>query len=69
MSNSLLVFTLLVQEGLNASTQRWRKIVFDFVDEASQTLEHWSPSYRMTLHKIAQYWPQNILCESTAEAR
>lgn len=67
MSDSLLVFTLLVQEGLNASTLRWRKVVYNFIEEARKALEHWSTDHRQTLYTIADYWPNNSLCEPARE--
>lgn len=52
--NSILVQTLLIQEGMNASSVRWRKIVFDFLDQTRRFLADGSPEFQATLHKIGR---------------
>ena len=38
LSNTILVLTVLIQEGLNASSLSWRRILYDFIDEVRESL-------------------------------
>jgi hypothetical protein len=61
--NSILVQTLLTQEALNASTLRWRAIVYNFLDELRKYLDDGSPQFHETFYRIAKAWPGFELCE------
>jgi hypothetical protein len=38
-ANTLLIGTIIVQEALNASSFRWRRVLFDFLDELRRGVE------------------------------
>jgi len=52
LSNTLLIATMAVQQGLNASHFRWRRVVFDFLDELRSGVGTGSKSYREPFLKI-----------------
>jgi hypothetical protein len=52
LHNSILVQTVLLQEGLNASTFRWRNLIYDFVDAARRALTGELQTYRVVFAKI-----------------
>ena len=60
--NSLLAQSMLIQEGLNASSMKWRAIVYDFLDQIlkylgdGNNLEH-----ELTLYKMGANWPDFTL--------
>jgi len=62
--NSILVQTLLTQEALNASTLRWRAIVYNFLDELRTYLDDGSPQFHETFYRMAKAWPGFELCEA-----
>jgi len=53
LHNSFLVQILLTQEGLNASSLRWRAIVYDFLEHCMLLLASGSQEYLKTFAKIA----------------
>jgi hypothetical protein len=55
LSNTLLIATMTVQEGLNASHFRWRRVVFDFLDELRRGLDSGSKAYRVPFVKIGRF--------------
>ncbi len=63
LSNSILVGCMVVQEGLNRSSFRWRRIVYDFLDQLGEHLEDGSRKYGITLSKISKMGQEVALCE------
>jgi hypothetical protein len=53
LSNTLLVVTLIVQTGMNAATIRWRKVVYDFLEELREFLGGDHVAYRVTFLKLS----------------
>ena len=67
LSNTLLVATLIVQEGLNASHMSWRAIVDDFLDELRNFLDNGAAEYKLTFRKLGELFRQNVkLCGPSA---
>jgi hypothetical protein len=60
LSNTLLVATLIVQEGLNASRSSWRVIVYDFIDQIRNCLDNGTTEYRLTFVKLGELFKQNV---------
>jgi hypothetical protein len=50
--NSILMQSLLTQEGLNASNLYWRRIVYDFLSQCNQSLELGNNIYLETWNKL-----------------
>jgi hypothetical protein len=55
LSNTLLVATMVVQEALNASSFRWRRVLFDFLDETRRGVGTGSKGYREPFVKIGRF--------------
>ena len=55
LSNTLLIATMTVQEGLNASHFQWRRVIFDFLDELRLGLGTGSKAYREPFLKIGRF--------------
>lgn len=55
LSNTLLIATMIVQQGLNASTFRWRRPVFDFVDNLCHDIGDGAMRYREPFLKIGKF--------------
>jgi hypothetical protein len=69
LSNTLLVATIVVQEGLNASHMSWRAIVYDFLDQLRTFLDNGTTEYRATFVKLGKMFRQNIaLCGTSTRA-
>jgi hypothetical protein len=64
VKNSILVQSLLMQEGLNASTLRWRAIVYDFIEQVRRFPGDGNPDFRLTLYRISKDWPASELCQA-----
>jgi len=70
LSNTLLVATMVVQEGLNASTMSWRALVYDFLDHLRRFLGNGVDDYKATFVQLARAFEQHFpLCQSPAERR
>jgi hypothetical protein len=52
LSNTLLVATMIVQTGMNATTLRWRRIVYDFLEELRAFLGADQEVYKVTFLKL-----------------
>jgi hypothetical protein len=65
LSNTLLVGTMIVQQGLNASTLSWRALVYDFLDDLRRFLDTGSDDYKLTFVKLGRLIEQGVwLCKS-----
>ncbi|OPX92554.1 MAG: hypothetical protein A4E53_00419 [Pelotomaculum sp. PtaB.Bin104] len=54
LSNSLLIATMLVQQGLNSSTLSWRSLVYDFFDDLRRMLGTGSEEYKISFLKLGK---------------
>ena len=64
LANTLLVCTLLVKEGLNASTLRWRQLVYGVFEDLSRLLDSGSTDYRQRLLTMTNAVQQGtVLCQ------
>lgn len=66
LSNSILASCLIVQEGLNKSSFKWRRIIYDFLDHLLEHLQTGSQQDSQTLGKIIYARRDFNLCEPTA---
>ncbi len=64
LSDSCLVLTLLIQEGLNASTLEWRAVVYFFLEHFRELLDTGSKEYGATFIKVAMLMKNNDLCRN-----
>jgi hypothetical protein len=62
LNNSILMHTMILQEGMNASGMRWRSIVFDFLSQVRLGLGG-DNIYRATLAKLLAAGPDFPWCE------
>lgn len=53
LSNSILIGTMMVQEGLNASTVGWRALLFELLNDLRLFLAEGEPVYRERLLTLA----------------
>ena len=66
LSNSLLINTMLIQQGLNSSTLSWRSLVYDFLDDIRRMLGTGSEDYKISFLKLSKMIEQGIrLCKLT----
>jgi len=65
ISNSILIGCMIVQEGLNQSSFRWRRVVYDFLDHLMGHLHDGTPGYQLTFLKIAKMAQEMELSEPT----
>jgi hypothetical protein len=64
LANTLLVATLLVQEGLNASTLLWRQLVYGVFEDLRRFLDSGSTDYRQRLLTMVSAVQQGtVMCE------
>lgn len=64
-SNSVLVATLIIQEILNASSFKWRSLVYFFLENLRKALqEHDNLQYQVDFMKIGKAFPCMGLCET-----
>lgn len=64
LSNTLLVGTMIVQLGLNASTLSWRALVYDFLDDLRRFLDKGADSYKHSFVKLGRLIEHGVrLCE------
>ena len=66
--NSIIVATMIVQEGLNASHFHWRAIVYNFLSEMRNFLEDGSRDHEATLVKLGLMVKQGVTFCGTPEA-
>ena len=67
LANTLLVATMLVQEGMNASTLRWRKLVYGVFEDLRYFLDSGSPEYRQRLvTMVSAVQHGTVMCKQPA---
>jgi hypothetical protein len=60
LSNTLLVGTMVVQAGLNASMLSWRALVYDFLDDLRRLLGKGADDYKRSFIKLAKMSEEGI---------
>ena len=63
LRNSLIIQTMLIQEGMNGTTFQWRRKVYDFLTQIRLSVEDGNIEYAQTLFKIGTSYPDFNLCE------
>ena len=64
VSNSILIHSMLIQEGLNGSRVQWRAIIYDFLDQLRENLrDSNSLKYQETFNKISSALPKVDFCK------
>ncbi len=65
LSNSILATSLLLQEALNQSSFRWRRLLWDYIDQIRLFLDKGSDSFKESFSKLGHMFPETELCEKT----
>ena len=65
INNSCLAVLMLIQEGLNISNFKWRRVVFDFLGDYLAFLQNGSRDYVVSFCKIGLLGPNAELCKKT----
>jgi hypothetical protein len=66
LANTFLVATMIVQEGLNSSSLRWRALVYDMFENLRRFLDRGSTEYRQSLMKMASAVRQGVvMCQKS----
>lgn len=63
LRNSIIVQTMLIQEGINGTTVKWRAIIYNFLDQILLSLEDENIEYMQTFYKIGKAYPDYNVCE------
>lgn len=67
ISNTILASSMILQDAINHSDFKWRKVLWDFIDELREVLVNGSPSYQQSFIKLAHLFKEQGICEpSTA---
>lgn len=64
LNNSCLILVLLIQEGLNSGTLRWRRVVYDFLEHFMHRLASGSEQHRVTFIKFIKMSEERGLCQA-----
>ena len=66
LSNTLLVGTMIVQQGLNASTPlSWRALIYNFLDDLRRFLDTGADDYKLTFMKLGMLIERGVrLCRT-----
>lgn len=65
LSNTMLVATMVVQQGLNASTLSWRAVVYDFLDDFIRFLDTGADDFKVSFLKLCEMFKQGMpLCQA-----
>jgi len=65
LSNSILASSLFLQQALNLSSFKWRRILWDYLEQIRYFLDKGNDSYKVTFLKLANMFPNTELCEKT----
>lgn len=69
LSNTLLVGTMILQQGLNASILSWRALVYNFIDDLRRFLDRGSDDYKLSVVKLGKLFEQGVrLCETRSSS-
>ncbi len=62
--NTLLAATMTLQDGLTHSLFRWRRLLWDCIDQIRLVLDNGDTEYQLTFVKLADVFKNETLCES-----
>jgi hypothetical protein len=63
LSNSVLISSLLLQEAMNLSSFRWRRILWDYIEQIGLFLDKGAKKYKESFLKVARLSSEVGLCE------
>jgi len=63
VSNTVLTSSMILQDALNHSSFKWRRILWDFLDEIRRLLDNGDTSYQLSFLKLARTFESEGLCE------
>ncbi len=66
LSNSILACSLLLQEAMNLSSFRWRRVLWDYVEQIRLFLDKGPGVYEESFLKVARMSLESELCEKVA---
>ncbi|MDX2425705.1 MAG: DUF5677 domain-containing protein [Cycloclasticus sp.] len=67
LSNTILASTMILQEAMNHSNFKWRRILWDFIDEIRKVLDSGDKSYQQSFVKLAYLFKEQGLCEPSKD--
>ncbi|MEW8372642.1 MAG: DUF5677 domain-containing protein [Candidatus Thiodiazotropha sp.] len=62
--NTLLASTMILQDALNHSSFRWRRLLWDYIDQIRLLLDSGNTDYHESFVKLAAVFKDEPLCES-----
>ena len=65
LSNSLLAGSVLLQEALNYSGFKWRRLLWDYLEQIRRFLDEGDSSYKESFLKLGRMFPESELYEKT----
>lgn len=63
LSNTVLASSIILQDALNHSSFKWRKVLWDFIDKLRQLLNTGDMSYQESFVRLAELFKEESLCE------
>jgi len=66
LSNSILASSVILQEALNLSSFRWRRVLWDYLEQMRLFLEKGAVAYAESFLKLGHMFPDTELCEKVA---
>jgi len=63
LSNSILASSMILQEAMNLSSFRWRRVLWDYVEQIRLLLDKGSDEYATSFLKVARMSLETDLCE------
>jgi hypothetical protein len=63
ISNTILTSSMILQDAINHSSLRWRRILWDFLDEVRRLLDNGDTSYQLSFLKLVRLFESDGLCE------
>lgn len=67
LSNSILATTIILQDAMNFSSFKWRKLIWDLLDQYRLALRSDDESYMLTFLKLAECSKTESLCEPSKD--
>jgi hypothetical protein len=69
ISNTILASSMILQDAINYSSFKWRKILWDFIDDVRKVLDSGDLSYQQSFIKIVYFFKNKELCESLSHKK
>jgi len=63
ISNTILTSSMILQDALNHSSFKWRRILWDYIDEIRGLLDTGDTSYQVSFVKLGEVFKNEALCE------